>query len=139
MRLLLCFLFLATVIALEAQDINGVWRGKLTQDPGGCYPEYFIELQIKQNASGISGFTYVYYDPSKYVKLNFTGNLNTTTKRMVINENKVVDYKIPKDCFPCIKTYDLVLSYQDNEDVLSGSWKAIERGPRVSCPPGHIF
>ena len=44
------YLCLATLLLCfsvgHAQDLSGIWTGKLTQAPGGCFPEYNIELQI---------------------------------------------------------------------------------------------
>lgn len=118
--------------------MNGIWKGKLTQAPGGCYPEYFIELQIKHVNQTITGFTYDYYDTSRYVKVLFTGVLDPVSKHLVITENKVVDFKVPKECIPCIKTYDLDFN-DDNQLALSGKWKGVEMGSSRKCPPGNIY
>lgn len=91
------------------------------------------------NDMDIKGVTYDYSDTTKYVKLNFSGKLNPITKRMVLIENKVVAFKIPADCVPCIKTYDLTWSKQNNEEVLIGTWKGTVMNRSESCPPGTIF
>ena len=41
-------LLLLSLLSLcsRAEDLNGIWKGTLTQGPGGCYPSYFLELQI---------------------------------------------------------------------------------------------
>ena len=43
-------LFIAVAIFLQlgsmAQDLNGIWRGSLTQEPGGCFPVYKLEIQL---------------------------------------------------------------------------------------------
>jgi hypothetical protein len=71
------------------QNLNGIWRGKLTQDPGGCYPAYFLELQISAfDHNNISGNSYDFYDKARYVRLDFNGRYNATTKRLVIIESK---------------------------------------------------
>ena len=120
------------------QDFTGVWRGKLTQAPGGCYPEYFIELQIQHNTAQLAGTTYDYYDTSRYVKLNFNGKVNMATKRMVLMEEKVLRYHIPPNCIPCIKTYDLTLTRLNNEEVLSGTWDGVMMGTKENCPRGKV-
>jgi hypothetical protein len=123
----------------SAQSIDGIWRGELTQEPGGCYPKYFIELQIKVTDNGIEGVSYDYYDTTKFVKLNFSGKLNKVTKRMVLIENKVSEFKIPHDCVPCLKTYDLTWTRGDKEEELVGTWKGTQMGSMAGCPPGTIF
>src|ERR1700733_7120703 len=97
MRTILPFFLLLFGFSAMSQDLNGIWRGKLTQEPGGCYPEYNIELQINfiPTANTLSGKAYDFYDVSKYVKLDFNGRYNATTKRMVIIENTLMESKIP--------------------------------------------
>lgn len=53
------------ITELNAQDLNGIWQGKLTQEPGGCFPEYNIELQIQSDNIEIHGISYDYYDTSR--------------------------------------------------------------------------
>jgi hypothetical protein len=139
MRLFLSILFFLFHFFAWAQSLDGIWRGKLTQEPGGCFAEYFIEMQIQSTGKEISGFTYDYYDTSRFVKFNFTGRMNPASNTWLIIETKVLDYKIPVDCIPCIKTYDLNLSRQAEADVLSGSWKGVTISSRSSCSPGQIF
>lgn len=139
MRYLLCLIICVCTLGGICQDINGIWRGKLSQGPGGCYPEYYIELQIQNGSKGVSGITYDFYDTTKYIKVDFSGRQNELTKRIVLIESKVLEYKIPKDCVPCVKTYDLIWSRQNNEEVLAGTWKGVEMGTASGCPPGEIF
>src|SRR4030095_2379680 len=112
-RFISLFLSLVLLVTVNAQNLNGIWRGKLTQDPGGCYPIYYLELQISAlDNNNISGNSYDFYDKARFVRLNFNGRYNAQTKRLVIIEGKVLNYQIPRDCVPCIKTYDL--SYTSN-------------------------
>ncbi|MCW3078632.1 hypothetical protein [Segetibacter sp.] len=134
------FLILSfTISSTNGQDLNGIWQGKLTQEPGGCFPEYYIELQIEANNRGINGFSYDYYDTSQYVKLNFSGVYNGSRSRIMISETKVVAEKIPEDCAPCLKTYDLTYSKRNNVETLEGKWVGEDMGTIVGCPPGFIY
>lgn len=137
MKFILTALFFATLPVL-AQDLNGIWRGTLSQDPGGCYPVYNLELQINYNNGTIGGRSYDYYDSSKFVKLQFNGRYNAQNNRMVIIESKVVEYNIPGDCIPCVKTYDLSWSKTGKEETLKGTYKGLEMGSRKICPAGNI-
>ncbi|MBC7848082.1 MAG: hypothetical protein H7Y31_00030 [Chitinophagaceae bacterium] len=124
--------------SLPAQNLTGVWRGKRTQVNGGCYPEYWLELHVyytKDNA--IMGNAYNYYDKDRFTKINFTGRYNPQTKRLVIIENAVVQYNVPANCIPCIKTYDLNWLLSDKQS-LDGDWKGHEMGNNNMCPPGRI-
>ncbi|TDH21423.1 hypothetical protein EXU57_19685 [Segetibacter sp. 3557_3] len=139
MKYLTIFLLLFANINLYAQQLNGIWQGKLTQEPGGCFPEYYIELQIKTTKDGISGVSYDYYNTSNYVKLNFSGTISGNEKKMLITENKVIIEKIPEECVPCLKTYDLTYNRNNGEESLSGKWVGRDMGSITGCPPGLIL
>jgi hypothetical protein len=124
----------------NAQDLTGIWRGRLVQAPGGCYAEYTIEMQINfiPTANTLSGRAYDYHDTSKFVKLDFSGRYNSTTKRMVIIENNLMETHIPDNCVPCIKTYDLAWSKSGDEEILTGECKGREFGSYNNCPSYKI-
>lgn len=124
---------------LPAEDLNGIWKGTLTQGPGGCYPQYFLELQINFSYDRITGKAYDYYDKGHFVKMSFTGRYNAQTHRLVLIENKVLEENIPFDCLPCIKTYDLNYSKKGEEESLTGDWKGLITGRQTACPPGKIL
>ena len=140
MRNLLFVTLLFTGCLANAQDLSGVWRGKLLQSPGGCFPEYNIELQVNfiVTANTLSGMAYDYRDSARYVKLDFIGRYNASTRRMVIIENSLLETHIPETCVPCIKTYDLTWSKQGNEEVLSGECKGRAFGSDSSCPAYRV-
>ncbi len=134
--LLLSLLSLCT----QAEDLNGIWKGTLTQGPGGCYPSYFLELQISFTGDRISGKAYDYYDKAHYVKMSFTGRYNAQTHRMVLIEDRVVEADIPLDCQPCMKTYDLDYTRTGNIEQLTGDWKGVYSdscNPRYTCSQGR--
>jgi hypothetical protein len=134
--------FLAILLILSCigrgEDLNGIWKGTLTQEPGGCYPQYFLELQINFNDDRLTGKAYDYYDKAHFVKMSFTGRYNAQTHRLVIIENEVLEANIPGECEPCIKTYDLNYSKNGDQEELNGDWKGIFSSRRLVCPPGQI-
>ena len=134
----LLVLLLTGVISVSAEDLNGIWKGTLTQGPGGCYPNYFLELQITFNNDLVSGKAYDYYDKEHFVKMNFTGRYNARTHRLVLIENRVLDAQIPGDCEACIKTYDLNYSRTGDLEELTGDWKGLISDSHKACPPGKI-
>ena len=138
MRFFYAILILFLPSFLFADDLNGIWKGTFKQGPGGCYPKYFLELQINFSDNNITGKVYDYYDTSKFVKLSFTGKYNPQTHRLVLIENKVIQSKIPFDCAPCIKTYDLIYSKKDNQEMLEGELKGHIAERQNACPPGKI-
>ena len=139
MRLVLFIIALISALPLSAQNLTGIWRGTRTQNPGGCFPEYSLELQITYAGNSILGRAYNYYDKDRYTKINFSGRYNPQTKRMVIIESAVLQYNIPAYCIPCIKTYDLFWTQNGLEEALSGDWKGHEMGNANVCPPGKIY
>jgi hypothetical protein len=130
-------LLLAATFA-HAEDLTGIWKGTLTQGPGGCYPTYSLELQINFDNDRITGHAYDYYDKAHFVKMSFTGRYNSKTHRMVLIEDKVLTAEIPADCLPCIKTYDLNYSRTGDLEELIGDWKGLYSEKRLVCPPGKI-
>ena len=139
MRLVLLFILFAFSATASAQNLTGIWRGTRTQTPGGCFPEYSLELQITYSGNQILGRAYNYYDKDRYTKINFSGRYNPQTKRMVIIESAVLTYNIPNSCIPCIKTYDLTWSKSVTEEALNGEWKGHEMGNNNICPPVKIY
>jgi len=139
-KLVLLFLALALLADVKAQNLTGIWRGTRTQVAGGCFPEYSLELQITYsvNNNNILGRAYNYYDKDRYTKILFTGKYNPLTKRMVIIEGAVLQFNIPSNCIPCIKTYDLNWAVNASEEALDGDWKGHEMGNSNQCPPGKI-
>jgi hypothetical protein len=135
------FLFLAILQLLTgysfAQELNGLWKGTLTQEPGGCFPTYNLELQIKIVLNKVSGVCYHYSDTRNYVKKNFEGTYNQNTKSISINEKNLLAFQIPTDCTPCVKSYDLWYS-NNRKETLSGDWSGFVLDTKVACQPGHI-
>jgi hypothetical protein len=134
------FLLIIFIISLSstAQNLNGVWRGTLTQGPGGCFRVYNIELNIKTENGKINGASYHYSDVTNYVKEDFGGNYNTANKSLNINELRVLTFHVPPDCIPCIKQYSLFYEKQENKEVLTGDWNGVTMNNTASCPPGKI-
>ena len=120
-----------------SQELNGLWKGTLTQEPGGCFPTYNLELQIKIIENKVSGVCYHYSDTRNYVKKNFEGRYNQNTKSISINEKELLAFQIPSDCTPCVKKYDLWYS-NTRKETLSGDWSGFVLDTRAACQPGHI-
>jgi hypothetical protein len=135
--LLLIKCFLVTTL-VHAQEFNGTWRGKLTQNPGGCFPVYFIEMQLKVDGNRVSGSSYHFSDVTNFVKENFEGTYDPASKTFTITELGVITFHIPSDCIPCIKNYSL--NYARNKEVqtLSGDWGGRMMNSQRNCPSGKI-
>lgn len=135
--LIIALLLLFSVFA-GAQNINGIWRGKLVMEPGGCFPVYNIELQIEAGGSKIMGTSYHYSDTSNYVREVFEGLYDSAARNMIIDEQRVATFRIPPDCIPCIKRYSLAFHSDGKEEQLRGSWTGKTMDNKNTCPPGTI-
>ena len=135
-------IILATILMgclfANAQNINGIWKGKLVMEPGGCFPVYNMELQIQINGTRITGTSYHYSDTTNYVKEVFEGLFDSVAMNMIIEELNVATFRIPADCIPCIKKYSLSYHADGNEEQLRGSWTGRTMDNKSSCPPGTI-
>lgn len=121
-----------------AQGIAGIWRGTLTQAPGGCFPEYHVELQISVKDNIISGVCYHYSDVTNYVKKSFDGVYNPATKSVSLNEKNILTFHIPQECTPCIRYYSLIHVKDVTKEYLSGEWGGTVLNTNTACSPGHI-
>jgi hypothetical protein len=137
-RLIILSAFLFSITGLGAQQLDGIWKGKLTQAPGGCFPEYNIELHITIQGTKVTGSSYHFSDVSNYVKEEFEGGFDGVNRSMTIAEVKILTFKIPGDCIPCIKKYVLIYNKSEKEETLSGDWGGTMMNNAGSCPPGKI-
>ncbi len=137
-RLVLLATFLSCSFFGSAQDINGIWKGKLVMEPGGCFPVYNIELQLQVAGTKITGVSYHFSDTNNYVKESFEGNYRKDSNVLSILELGVTTFHVPADCIPCIKKYTLTYHKGGNEEQLRGSWSGKTMDNKATCPPGTI-
>lgn len=142
MRSIFLYLFLFIATTLPAQDINGIWKGKLVMAPGSCFPVYNIELQIQIAGSRITGTAYHFSDSLNYVRENFEGSFNKDSNQIIIQENGIITFRIREDCVPCVKRYSL--SYHKGggnvvtEEQLRGGWTGKATDGKTTCDPGTL-
>ena len=106
--------------------------------PGGCFPVYNVELQVKITNNQVAGFCYHYSDFSNYVKKNYNGVYNAETKTINIQEQRVMTFHIPQDCTPCIRYFSLAYSRNGKEETLAGDWGGVVMNGSTACTPGRI-
>ncbi|HEX7844446.1 MAG TPA: hypothetical protein VF476_01530 [Chitinophagaceae bacterium] len=121
---------------LQAQNLNGFWKGSLSMR--GCFPDNNIEIQIKMDGNIAKGDSYHYQDVNNYVKKNFAGKYDFSTKRLMIQEGVVTTYHIPMRCVICVKLFDLVYSIDGNVETLSGNWGGNVLNTMTTCGGGSI-
>ncbi|RYD96926.1 MAG: hypothetical protein EOP50_06170 [Sphingobacteriales bacterium] len=132
----LCLLTLLS--PAQEPNLNGIWKGTLTQTAGGCFPKYYIELQIDILGDTAAGASYHYSDITNYVKKKFRGTYYPNVRKLYISEGPVQTFKIPADCIPCIKNYELWYSRTGNVETLRGEWTGKVMGSEGTCQPGQL-
>lgn len=130
MKLFYFFIFLLFSCSLAAQNFNGQWKGGFNETSygfsglGGSDIDYVLELQTK--GSEVSGYSYTYFKegPKKYYTIcKLTGNINRSTKDIVVTEVERVKYNTPPNFQNCFQTHRLHYE-QDSSDteMLRGTW-----------------
>jgi hypothetical protein len=137
-KLRLTTILILTQVFAFSQQLSGIWKGTLTQQAGGCFPVYNVELQVSISDNQVSGICYHYSDVLNYVKKSFNGFYNAATRTINIQEQKVTIFHIPSDCTPCIRYYTLGYSRLNNQENLSGDWGGIVMNGNAACTPGKI-
>ncbi len=127
----------------QAQDINGIWKGRLVMAPGGCFPVYNIEMQMQVAGTRIVGTVYHFSDSVNYVKENFEGVYKKDSNSISIQETGIITFRLKEECVPCIKTYALTYHKGSGpEEQIRGAWstpsgKATDG--KTPCDPGSII
>jgi hypothetical protein len=129
-------LLTAVTYQCTGQDISGYWKGTLSMR--GCFPENNIELQINAKGNLLAGDSYHYQDIDNYVKKNFRGSYDRTTKKLNVQEGLVTTYHIPQRCVICVKNFELTYSREGNLEVLRGHWSGHVLNTLQSCDGGSI-
>lgn len=137
-KYLLLFAALGCAALGFSQDLNGVWKGTLTQQAGGCFPVYYIELQVQVDGGGVHGASYHYSDISNYVKKKYNGSYDPALRKLSLAEGPVQTFKIPADCTPCIKNYELWYSSNGKVETLRGEWNGKVMHTDMDCQPGQL-
>src|SRR5687768_8714196 len=132
---ILC-LFSGTLVS--SQNLNGVWKGELYQEPGKTF---YFEIRIqKTQGNKIYGTTYIQnageamqFGSRKgdYGTLEFAGVWNG--EDVIIQETGIVQQDKSSTFYWCIKKSMLKLTKTKNEWTLSGPWSSTG-----SCMPGTI-
>ena len=105
----------------------------------GCFPENNIELQINSKGNIVTGDSYHYQDIDNYVKKNFNGSFDRTTKKLTVQEGIVTTYHIPQRCVICVKNFELTYSREGKVETLKGQWSGNVLNTLQSCDGGSII
>src|SRR5688500_4646288 len=119
MKQILFILFCYLSTAVQAQDLTGIWRGSFrsNSNPGtnklmelmGADDRYKFEVQIDQSDKNFNGVTYSYKTTVFYGKATCSGTVNPATRKVLLEELKIVEVRMSGMSDACIMT--LFLQY----------------------------
>lgn len=145
MRIFLVVLLGMTVLSANAQNLTGIWRGHFKSggnsklmDSLGIDDRYKFETQIDQNDKTFQGVTYSYKTTVFYGKASCTGAVNTKTKKVLLEEMKLLEVKSANGD-ACLMTLFLQYSKVGNEEFLEGNFTAMNVSDSMQCPGGTVF
>lgn len=133
--LLLFLLFLLLQHNATAQQLTGIWSGKISRQTANYRAAESIEIQIYQLGKSIWGYSFAFMDTSRFVLYKIDGKRNKKQKYISIKEVGNAFYKLPPNFFPCEKFFELQYNKVGKTQYLSGNWGG--RGIDTSCFPGE--
>jgi hypothetical protein len=104
MKNILLYILLFIPVCINAQDLTGFWKGKLTQDSGGYAPEYVLEVNIVQKKNNLFGNTLAYSGKTVVAKIAFNGYIDKDSIYIKEYKEGVIKKTLPPDFALCIKT-----------------------------------
>lgn len=132
-----------------SQVLTGIWRGYFNQveyvrDAEGkkiAVPRerYKFEVQIDQANNRFKGVTYSYLSTVFYGKAVASGTYNATTKKVLLEELKIVEIKMAGFSDACIMTCFLQYSKSGDEEFLEGTYTSMNIRDSTNCGRGTVF
>jgi hypothetical protein len=126
-KLLIAIAFFLLPHLINAQKINGQWRGYFNSNgdivlSGSDNTEYVLELEV--NGSEVTGYSYSYFQNRRYyVICSLSGTYYPSTKSMKITETARIKGLTPPDWNDCLQTHILTYQKEDNsKEELTGRW-----------------
>lgn len=143
----LLFLLMCVPLVSVSQDLTGIWRGHFLQTGTmsiieklyGGQDRYKFEVQLDQRAAQFAGVTYSYKTTVFYGKASCKGTVNPKTKKVLLEELKIVEVRMSQGSDACIMT--LFLSYTKNggEEILEGTYTSMNTRDSSNCGRGTVF
>ena len=132
------FLFLLLPIHLFAQDITGVWVGKLYNDTTRNFIKY--ELAISEYHGKLSGYSHTIFIIDRVENIGVKSlKIKKSGKTFLVEDDKLVYNNYSAPPAKGVKTYsELTFSQNDSEMILSGPW-ITNRTKVFKSLTGNIF
>jgi hypothetical protein len=146
MKQLINWIFFLTFIVfsngLLAQSLTGIWRGTFFNPAeiamGGS--KYRYEVQIDNNGRDAKGVTYSYQTTRFYGKASLVGVWSTSSKNLVIQEDRMLDLKITGGGDGCLMTCYLTYKKEEGKEYLEGTYTSFNMNNKSqNCGGGKVF
>ncbi len=140
--LILCLLSFILTGNLQAQNLTGIWRGTFYNPTeiamGGS--KYRYEVQINNNGRETKGVTYSYQTTRFYGKASLVGVWSSSSKNLVLQEDKMLDLKITGGGDGCLMTCYLTYKKEDGKEYLEGTYTSYNMNNKnQNCGGGRVF
>ena len=153
MKLFLLFLLsgvgLCVQLDVQAQDLTGIWRGNFRKTPTvansklmelmGGDERYKFEVQLDQHSKQFKGVTYSYRTTLFYGKATCQGTVDPRTKKVILEELKIVEVRMVGGSDACVMTLFLQYSKLDGEEFLEGTYISFNTRDSSNCGKGTVF
>lgn len=145
MRIYLFILFCCSAFFVSAQEMTGIWRGHFRSSNSrvmelmGQEDRYKFEVQLNQDAKAFEGVTYSYKTTVFYGKASCQGTFNAKTKKVFLEEMKIVEVRMAGGSEACIMTCFLQYSKLGDEEFLEGTYTSMNVKDSSNCGRGTIF
>jgi len=126
------------------QDLTGVWRGQFrsnnrTLQLMNIDDRYKFEVQLAQRGKAFKGVTYSYKTTEFYGKADCKGTIHTGTKKVILEELKIVEVRMRSGSDACIMTCFLQYSRNGQEEFLEGNYVSMNTTDSTDCGRGSVF
>ncbi len=127
------------------QDISGIWRGHFQSESNRMSPlfdnssRYKFEIQLAQNDQHFTGVTYSYLTTVFYGKATMKGTINPSTRKVMMEELKLVEVRMSDGTDACLMTLFLQYSKSNGEEYLQGTYSSHNNRDSSYCGRGTVL
>jgi hypothetical protein len=105
----------------------------------GVDPTYKFEVQINQKDKQFTGVTYSYRTTVFYGKATCSGTINPATRKVYLEELKIVEVRMAGGSDACVMTLFLQYSKKGDEEFLEGNYTSMNTADSTNCGRGTVF
>lgn len=134
---LMAFLLTCLLKAVQAQQLSGIWSGKISRSTSTYSGVESLEIQLYQSGRILWGHLFTFKDTSRFVLYRLEGRKNKKEKTVLLHENGVPSYLMPAGYFPCEKFFNLTYSRIGKTEYLTGKWGGVGMSSDTSCFPNE--